>query len=466
MRQIEREIPVTLKKIVSCWNHPALNQFNSVAKRPELCMELLPDAEELQDYLIGGAKEPLSEPTLRMLVSGNRKSKRSTPYLLGSVDLTNELINGLNEDRMIELADGRRMTYRTNLLGKLEHLVETSVPELEPASRIFAQINLEADEPGGPGEAVYAKMRALKTRLLEDGSVRALTYVVFMQVIAAWVQWRVEELPWLYDEAQMEAYLAEAPIAVVKRGAKHHRPFRDPAYSGKFHVYLYRATRDSLYESGTLEIKSEDLQNPSISLHLEYAMDQRAHGEKGDNTYRGMPVESPDEKCVYALMEGKKHELAFLCFAYEPFQSGDMYYRSGLLLRATPRTKTPQVQKIVITAHELSEDTMPYVKGVLAISGERIVLTDSQLQHFLDACKDYAWMPEFERGILPFIKARAQTCYCFDEGELLAYSLSQLSKQDRLRILLALKGTAEPGHTEENRFARCTDAKQTHEILL
>ena len=72
---------------------------------------------------------------------------------------------------------------------------------------------------------------------------------------------------------------------------------------------------------------------------------------------------------------------------------------------------------------------------------------------------------EFKSSILPFIQNQACTCYRFDENEILAYSLTRLDEQDRLKVMLALKSLAEANRRETRNSVDCLPHPDLHKLF-
>lgn len=77
------------------------------------------------------------------------------------------------------------------------------------------------------------------------------------------------------------------------------------------------------------------------------------------------------------------------------------------------------------------------------MSNDKIIITEQQLNHFLEEFSEAEWMDSFRKDFLPFIQTHKVPCYSFSENKILAYTLSELNESSRLEMLQALKTKSE-----------------------
>ena len=466
---MDRTVHITIKSLAERWGHPDLHRFRKASARKQLCKALLPDAyddskcsEASALFFREGAGDDttaLNESTLRMLVSGNRRSLSRGIDRPGSITFTEDLIRRLNSDSVIRFRDGSRSGTRKNLLEKLYRLVRTTEPQLDRSSPLFLDHPLRPDFPGGPGAKAYARLENLRTELLEEGGLRAVTWAVLITVLAGWVQWRIAELQWLWDRTLLEAYLALPTEEPEKHGFDFHRPFDRESYLHDYHVYLYRATTRDLYPMGTLSLGSQ------VRLELRYELMDRPGSLEGQWRFTGTPMLSPRDSMVYALMADERSgAMAFLCFHFTDFRSGDMFFRIGFLTNAHPLTQAPQVRKLVISRRELSPEQLSLARGALCLP-EDITLTPAQLEAFQDTYSREPWMLKFREQILPFIRLHESQTYRLGASELMEYTAGGLDPMDRLRITMLLKDCSTQTEDDGRLFARCQEPQDLHKLM-
>ncbi len=470
---MERTVHITISKIVSTWGHPKLCALTRAKHRRQLCKALLPDDfddEKSTDAAAlflreSGDTLALSEGSLRMLVNGNRRSLSGAIDRLGSTAFTSELIAKLNRNAPIRYrAQQATVCSRDDLMEKLYRLVRTSEPRLDRNSPLFAENPLEPDWPGGPGAEGYAKLAKLRRELLENGSLRAVTWAVAITVLAGWAQWRVGELEWLYDRSAVEDWLSRPDGAPEKKGLELHVPFDRPSYMHEYRIHLYRPTARELYPIGKLTMGRSGGQ-PVIRMELHYSLSDRPENLDGRWCYVGTPMLSPRDSMVYAVMADEKSgATAILSFHFTDFRSGDMYFRVGQLLTTHPLTHELQQQQVAITRREPDAEQMSLIRGVLAL-GERLELSPEQLEEFLERHRDAAWMPRFRERLLPFLRLHETKHYHLGTKELLEYSLSGLGYEDRLRIALLLKDCAAQIEDDGRLFLRTKEPEELHNLM-
>lgn len=465
---MERTVFITNKSLAESWAHPALHRLRKASARKQLCKALLPDAYDDQKCAEASAlffrqgindTASLNESTLRMLVNGNRRSLTGGIDRMGSSAFTADLIRRLNDDCPIRFRDGSLQSIRENLLQKIYDLVRTTVPRLDRTCLLFQKHPLQPDYPGGPGAAGYGRLELLRTQLLEDGSLRAVTWAVLITVLAGWVQWRIGELEWLWDPGLVEAYLSLPTEEPEKRGFDFHIPFDRASYFHDYHVYLYRGTARDLYPIGTLHLHTR------TRLELRYELADQPGNLDGRWSFTGTPMLSTRDSMVYILMADEKSgAMAFLNFRFTNFRSGDMFFRLGFLTSAHPTTQAPQVQKVVISRHPLTPEQQALARGALCLP-EDITLTAAQLDRFLEEYGQESWMRKFRERMLPFIQLHETQVYRLRANELLEYSLSGLDPMDRLRITMLLKAASTRTEDDGRIFTRCQEPLDLHKLL-
>lgn len=470
---MERTVHITISNIVKSWGHPQLCGLDRARSRRELCRRLLPDAYDdsrcadasamfLRDQ---GDTASLNDPTVRMLYHGNRRSLSGAVDRLGSTAFTEDLIDKLNRNIPIRYRTDKArhsVCFRENLLEKLHELVRTSDPPLTANSPLFVRNPLEPDYPDGPGSEGYRTLSRLRRELLQDGSLRAVTWAVLITVLAGWTQWRVGELCWLWDRETVAQYLARPDSKPERRGLALHVPFDRASYMHEYHIHLYRSTTRELFPLGTLKLSAEP---PGICMDLRYSLSDRPENMEGHWHYTGTPMLSPKDSMVYAVMADERSgATAILSFHFTDFRSGDMYFRTGLLMSAHPLTKLPQQQKVAITRGALTQEQEALVRGILTLS-EEVDLTTPQLEAFLEDHRDAEWMPKFRERLLPFIELHEQRSYRFGSSELMEYSLSGLSPEERLKIALLLRGYAARTEDDGRLFARAQEPEKLHKLM-
>lgn len=474
---MEPVVHVKIADIIDYWKHPSLYPFRKLEDRQKCCRALLPDLFDASQcsqstaYPYFEKSGGLAENVLRMVVNGNRKSLSGSIQHMGCVSFVRDLINVLNNNTPFQtkVLDQNKEIHmitippRQNLFNKLRELVVDSSPALQPDALLFRKIQLEPDIENGRGAESYLLLRKTVQKLLLQGSTQALTYAVMIYVLAAWLQWRIEDIPWLWDWSQIATYLSQDAPRIIPQNAAVHIAFEDPAYMHRYHAYLFRSTRPQLFEEGYLTIEPESLFGSQITLELRY--------QSGDDPnhflhrqFRGIPMLSAKDSTVYATMKEDNGALAHLYFPYKRFNA-NMYFRMALLVTNDPDKSVPLPQRLVLTHRALAEWEKPYVEGLLAVNGDLMILTPAMVETFLAKFRDvnlYPWMPFFQAEVLPLIRETICVNQIFNCKLIRAHFEGTLTELQILQITLALKSIPVPGFERQGRFLSYLDNPNVH----
>ena len=453
---------VTLKEILLRWQQPILQGCS----RKEFCYALLPDAYNVRfcgDPGTTSYLDNISDSVLRKFVTGNYAQKGSERY--AHAQFTNDIIEKLRSNSIFYYKDDRPCTgYRQNMLHKIQLLVKGTLPPMTAQHPLFTQLGLvdEAQAKATPYWSYLETLQRSMDRLLENGSEGALSYAVFLLVLMAILREQgMAQLFELYEPAAINRLL-ELENCQSDGVLTNQVSFSDPNYMYSYHLYLYTEASDCLYKAGSLSLSRPSETRTQAALNIIF---EDFQGIDRESQYTGSTMFSPRDDMVYALMTSPEGQMAFLCFKHEKFKFQKMYFRSALLIRPAPRTHVPQVQKVILTSKNLSGEELSYVEGALKFNDAQIFLTEQQLEDFRHTFAECSWMEEFDRTLLPFIKQHEKTYYSFSGDELLSCSLSSLSEQERLQIMLLLKKSADSTSPELYNLIRCIDPLNIHRLF-
>lgn len=467
---MERTVHVTLQDIQRHWKHPNMNQYGRAAKRREFCLKMLPDLFDADLFPNAPAaryfsrQDGLEDPVVRMLVNGNRKSKTGYARYLGCAAFTQDLIDILNDNEPMGLSGE---TPRKNLFTKLAALAASSDPPLSQRSALFQNIRLEPDMPGGPGEAAYAALRNTCARLWQVGTPQACAYAVMILVLAAWLQWRVADIPWLWDWDEITGYLYTDVPRPAAAEAAFRIPFTDSAYMHEYRAYTFRTTQSRLFEEGTVSITPDSLFGARMELKLRYQAGSDPNHIQ-TRVYTGTPMLCQNDQCVIADLQDARGAFAHLYFYHRPFLT-DMYFRMALLVKKDPEQPTPICQKLVLCRRELPPEQLPYAEGALSTAGDQLIFTEEMLARFCETFRDpvhYPWYPKLEANLLPWLRQTVRDSQVLNCGILRLSALGKFSETEILQIILALKSIRVPGYPRDWRFITCHDTEGLHKLFV
>lgn len=454
---------VTLKLIQEHWDLPEL----SAKKNEDLSIALLSDDFNGKLANQGCTVQNLGKSTLGKFVNGNLRSKHSRSF--ANADITKRMIDHIRADNPVPYRSELEMAPRTcreSMLRNIRQLVDRTLPAMSGDHPLFTRLSLADETTLNDGEKEqFRVLQATIDSLRADGTPEALTYAVFLLVLTSIFRHQMAALPDLYDLQAIREALSSAPCAEPPL-IDSQTPFVDSDYMNDYWLYLFRIGYNRLYSRAHLSMSLDQNGTPHAELSLYDSNDTTAIGRTPiDRRFSGTPYRSAHDKTVYIVMRDQNEKLGILTFQHQKFNFGPMYFRSGLFLFTSSDSNVPMVQRVAISARMLESEELPYAEGFLKTGGSGITLTDQQLQTFLKEFQNYPWMEEFERSILPFINSHACKCYRFDEAEILSYSLTELSEQDRLKVMLALKSLSESNRRESHTNLNCTTPPDLHKLF-
>lgn len=460
---------LTLNFIKETWSSTTVSM-----DRRTFCREILPDSYNQAlcsgqggAFLSCDSSISLTDSTLSGLMRGNRKSLKNLTF--ASMAFTKDFQQKLAHNTPIRYLDRERAdeTAVENMLRKLQKMIRQFCAPLDRNHMLFANMDLSTLGEG-PEKPEYDRLALALNLLLERETEKSLTYALFLMIVASILQSRLGSVQHLYSHETIQNILlsdSEAPVLEVDSRA--HIPFTDPNYMHTYHIYFYRDTPKKELWKGELTMELNAQQSRAVAT-----MTLRSHATSpflGEielkRVFTGVPMLSKRERMVYIGMTDKRNDFGFLSFSHAVFNNSPMYFRSALLVSSAPGSKYPMAQRAAIVARELSEDELPYVWGLLKTSGSQLILTEQQYQLFRETFRDYPWMADFEAHYAPLFEAHKKTVYCFNEEELLAWSIGDLSQEDRLRILLALRSVDNPSNKMQGKFLESVPPTRTHAIM-
>lgn len=433
---------VTLKEIRSRWGNTAVSEKNNV----DFCRAILPDAyDPAKSGDVKSCSYLVDNSTLRGFMAGNKKAGTKNGDSYSAARLTARLMQQLKSSASIAYLDPTvRKTCTKSMIDNVRSWAESVSPPIMPDHPLFTELSVSQWWADPDCEECRRICRAME-RLLKQRTQESISYALFLLILVAIFRHHVSELEHLYNEEALRR-IFDASNTLDKVYTRNHVPLEDPDYlDTDYHVYLYRSTIDSLYESGTLRmtVDTNGMSTAILSLVDSNSSAQRHGGSRPvDLRYRGTPVLDKADDIVYIVFKDEQNEdLRFLCFKYEQFSAGTMYYRTGLMISPEPRNRYPQVRRVCICSRAVDPEEIPVVKGMLQTNGSRLMLTADQLDSFMEEIEraNMPWAREFREHYKPFIELHKKEVYVFDEAEILTSTLGEISDLDRMRIMLMLK---------------------------
>lgn len=477
---------LSINAIIEYWKHPTLTSMS----RDDACLALLPDAynwriavpeyakpftnmaDITHNEVVNGKKEyntKRSLAPLRKFMHGNVRSPSDSGF--GCSKFTKDLRTHLNSDTALVCyldSTHPEVTYKVSMLNNIGVMVRSTYPALNKDSLLFTQLHV-TDGVSALDEE-YAELRKLQTeidRLLQVGNEAQLRYAVFLMLLVAIFHREIETLGVHYRKETIDLVLGANEVMNSWGSAQGNLVvFGDPDYMNDYRLYLYRPTRCELYNMASLRFEAKG-DSVLATLRLTAENETPISGAVTfSKTYTGTPMLSVKENIVYIALTEARGGFAFLTFQYTPFSNGPMYYRTGFFITVAPKVRGPQFQKIAIVAkQDLTSEDEAYIRGLLQSTGDIIHMTEDQMADFRAYFKDYPWFSEFDEKFSDFMESHKKPVYWFRESEILSFSGSNLSEDDLVRVMLALKSQSQNANRLSGQRMNCTDPDNLHNIM-
>lgn len=404
------------------------------------------------------------------LLSGNRKTKDNPASPVPG--FTNCFISCLQQTVEYEYYDGSKSCPRVNMFDKIYTEVSKRNTPNSRNHPIFVMNQLTSFFPGTTEEveSEYQKVNLALNYLLEKTSHISISYAIFLLIVCAIVQDRIKEVSFLYaEESIQKVYEYQFGEKLIDTPSQKFGPFYDPYYfEHTYHVYKFREASGKLWGNCTLRMEQKPNGRPEATLIFSDGISSPVSGSSAMlRTYKGTPMYSPEDKMVFVGMTDEKDTFLMLSFPYHQFRFAPMYFRTGYILKASPTLGVPKAQKIAINAEPVAPLDIPYVEGLLKMDNDQLYLSRRQVDDFLEKFANYSWMKDFKKNYLPIFRVHQKKSglYHFNSDEILSCSMSNLDRNDRIRILLALKSMDASNNPDLYKYVLCEVPKGTHKIF-
>ncbi len=472
---------VTLRRIKNLWTDcPQILDAND----EKFCLAVFPDAYDASKSEDGLQKNKsvsmlsLGDSTLRGLMKDNRKSYGSDKVAFIAAGFTNHLKKHLANDASFRFKSGGTMSYRKSMLDKICVLVENTSPTMTAEHAIFNELSVVMlwKEKCEDSDALKGAI----DELLKINTKDTIVYALFLYILAAVYGDCMGELSALYSaEAIQQVY--EKSDMLDRIYTRKHIPLGEEDvthdYVENYHVYLFRRTKDWIYDNARLKIETGN--NGKYIATLILADSNTAPNISGDTArpikriFKGTPILSVEDESVYIIFrEESTEKFAILSFRYQKFTTGKMYYRTGLLMLADQdltKRHYPMVQKVCICKNKADEVQLACIRGMLSTTCSQIVMTETQLDQFKEeiAKLNVPWKDAFLDVYVKFIEMHVKRIkvYVFDENEILTSTFGDMSEEDRMQIMLMLKAKAAPSKGNSYNFVSSGEHIDFHKLV-
>lgn len=468
-------VNITLRTIRNNWN-PAKVKRDSRS----FLLQILPDCyseNECMNNAFVFEEGGMSKASIDALFRGNRQTLKSTKQ--ATPKFTEDFICGLTQNPLLDFRDkGKHRDnnpdsfFRGNMFAKIFSAVDDMGTPASGEHPLFSSINFSDVWENTPGEIAeeFLEVNKAISILLEKPTKVSISYAIFLLVVTAIVQDRISEVSFLYKSNSLEqVYKYENGERLIDTPSQKHGPFYDPYYfNHTYHVYKFREASGKLWEECTLRMDQQPNGRPVATLQFRDGITSPIVGDDEINRkYEGTPMYSPADEMVFIAMADQKDTFLLLAMPYHEFKFAPMYFRSGFILKAAPSLGVPKTQKIAITAKAVPPSDIPYIEGLLKLDNDQLYLSARQREEFLIKFEKYSWMNDFKENYLPLfgVHQKKSGLYHFNSDEILSCSMSNLDRNDRIRILLALKSMDASNNPDLYKYVLCDDPKGVHKIF-
>lgn len=313
--------------------------------------------------------------------------------------------------------------------------------EKECINLVKKRLNEKLNESGMKKTELYIKTQDMGFSFSDKALYNAFNYSetsLNMLVVIAICKVLHINYSWLFSEPNnLESFSGYLKENIS--GADLYVPLTDAHYMHTYYCYTFQPTYNKLYRHCELSMEKTGDGKSIAVLKISYVYNRCGKKEDCTNVFTGTPILCKADDVVYIVFTSNIGYVQLLCFNYIQYRRADMYFRSGALILVNPITKTPQFQKIIMSSRELDVKELPYVEGLLRISGDSIIVTEDSMEQLLKDDLECKLMEQFRKDFMPFFQLLKHNCYIVNEREILSYSASRLSETQRLKAIMLLK---------------------------
>lgn len=314
--------------------------------------------------------------------------------------------------------------------------------------RIKRRLNQKLEESGMTKAKLYEETGRMGFSFSDKALYNAFNYSetsLNSMVIAAVCRILHISVSWLFaeDETEEEEVSFSQHCGKEKMDKNLYSVLTDEHYMHTYHCYIYKPMYKRLYRS--CELVMEKVSEDKANAFLKICDEVVRFGEKKPhvNNFTGVPVLCKSDNLVYIVFTSSLGYIQILCFQYKPYKTAEMYFRTGFLIMVNPSNAMPQMQKVVLSSRKLEVEELPYIEGLLKVSGDNIMLTQESMAELFEENSDNPLMQRFEKEFMPLFKLLEHTCYVVNEKEIMSYSASRMSERERLKAIMLLKGKSQ-----------------------
>lgn len=460
---MKKEYALTLRKIITIWTKDILVDL----RVKDFLVKLLPDVFNASltphnIYRRYHGFSQMSESAMNNFLRGNRRSDNHKSYAVSG--LTDDIKSVLLNIQEITYSDGKEpISAKESMIQNIWNINNQYHIKFDRNHSLFNDLDISV-------HAVYdPKLSNQLELLLNHGSQRSLCYCLFLMILVSIYQDHICDFKEYYRQDiiqnEMTKTLFDDGLDVFKNinlTNKNYQYFTNRKYMHTYRAFTHHAIYNKIFPVGEVTMQHTSDNKAQLTLILKTDPDWAASGNQNLSVkYVGTPILNTSDSTVFCIMTNNDGRFGILCFRYDHFNVSDMFCRTCLFISTFPNPRTPQVKKLILCSKDVDEASLPYIDGLLKLNLQSVTITDSQLQMFLEDFKDAHWMTQFKESILPFILQHEHKAYTFNENEILNYSLTNMTHEDKIRVIQALKSKSiHPTKVD------CRDLENLHLLFL
>lgn len=314
-------------------------------------------------------------------------------------------------------------------LAYIHQIKERLNQELEKSEIKYAQLYKKTQELGYS----FSNKTLYHVLSYQETSLNIMAVLAICQVLEI-------DTNWLFSRGEVEDKLI-LPPEEKKIDREYYAVLTDQAYMNTYYCYLHKPTYSGKYEAGTLTISRDEEKGSQAVLEL-HDSEGSGYRKTQEKRYVGTPVICRSEGVIFITLTCERGRSLFLSFSYIDYRSTSMYFRMASAIVVNPLTKTPQFQNMVLSLRKLEPEEIPYMKGLLKVMPEEVVIPGEDLEALFEKYADLDFMQQFRKEFLPLLQILKKDCYIFKATELIAYTGSNMKKENRLRAIMLIKQAA------------------------
>lgn len=205
-------------------------------------------------------------------------------------------------------------------------------------------------------------------------------------------------------------------------------------YTGDFYGYLMSSNEMREYRTFILSLKKDE----NGVMHA--VMEKHTGGEP--QIYRGVPLFAKSHGAVLMFLTNEEHsgEFYFLAMGFERYPDKGLLFRKGLAVTGGGyASKSIYSQNFVLCKNKLSEDKIRYLDGLLKAPDNQFCISVEDADRLAE---EYPEVKNFMEKASDALGRRTENMYALSENDIYSLRLPGLSKYDRMKAMLILKGSS------------------------